>query len=319
MQRHPSNPVLTRRHIPDIPPHLTDVSSVFNPGAIQFHDETILLLRVQNRGRETFTLAARSRDGIHFTVRSPEITFRGIERVEEPIYHCYDMRITPLEGRYYLLFAMDMEKGCRLGLAVTDDFETYEFLGITGTEDTRNGVLFPERFNGLYLRLERPNRVQLSHGPASGSTIILSGSPDLLHWSPIGEVANGRFHYWDELIGSGPPPVKTRAGWLALYHGVATHFASANIYQAGVMLLDLQDPCTVLARSRYNILEPRENWELAGQVPNVVFPSGLVVEEYDDQGYARFDSPFRLYYGAADTVVGLFTGRVSELIEAATA
>ncbi|OPZ76947.1 MAG: hypothetical protein BWY77_01786 [bacterium ADurb.Bin431] len=85
------------------------------------------------------------------------------------------------------------------------------------------------------------------------------------------------------------------------------------------MLLDLLDPCKVLARSRYNMLEPRESWELTGQVPNVVFPSGLIVEEYDDQGFARFDSPFRLYYGAADTVVGLFTGRVSELIEAATA
>jgi len=116
-----------------------------------------------------------------------------------------------------------------------------------------------------------------------------------------------------------PTPVKTRAGWLALYHGVATHFASANIYQAGVMLLDLQNPCKLLARSRYNILEPRESWELTGQVPNVVFPSGLVVEAYDDQGFARFDSPFRLYYGAADTAVGLVTGRVADLIEAATA
>ena len=319
MQRHPANPVVTRQHVPAGAPHLTDVSSVFNPGAIQFRDETILLLRVQNRGRETFTLTARSRNGLHFTVSTPEIHFRGLEKLEERIYHCYDMRITPLEGRYYIMFAMDMEEGCRLGLAVTDDFESYQFLGITSGADTRNGVLFPERCNGLYLRLERPNRVQLAGGPASGSTIILSGSSDLLEWSPVGEVASGRFHYWDELIGGGPPPVKTRAGWLALYHGVATHFASSNIYQAGVMLLDLQDPCKLLARSRYNILEPRESWELTGQVPNVVFPSGLIVEEYDDQGFARFDSPFRLYYGAADTVVGLFTGRVSELIEAATA
>jgi predicted GH43/DUF377 family glycosyl hydrolase len=319
MQRHPSNPVITRQHIPDIAPHLIDVSAVFNPGAIRLGDEILLLLRVQNRGRETFTLTARSRDGIQFTVNSPEVLFRGIETVTERIYHCYDMRITPLEGRYYIMFAMDMEGGCRLGLAVTDDFVTFDFLGITSGQDTRNGVLFPERIDSLYLRLERPNRVRLNQGPASGSSIILSGSADLLTWSPIGEVAAGRFHYWDELIGSGPPPVKTRAGWLSLYHGVATHFASSNIYQAGVMLLDLQDPCHLLARSRYNILEPRESWELTGQVPNVVFPSGLIVDEYDDQGFARFDSPFRLYYGAADSVVGLVTGRVADLIEAAMA
>lgn len=319
MQRHPLNPVVTRQHIPNFPPHLVDVSSVFNPGAIQFGDETILLLRVQNRGRETFTMAARSRDGVHFEVTGPEVRFRGMEKVSETIYHCYDMRITRLEGRYYIMFAMDMEGGCRLGLGVTDDFNTYEFIGITSGDDTRNGVLFPDKFDGHYLRLERPNRVQLSQGPTSGSTIILARSANLLDWTPVGDVAAGRFHYWDELIGGGPPPVKTREGWLAVYHGVATHFASSNIYQAGVMLLDLENPARVLARSRYNILEPREIWELTGQVPNVVFPSGLIVEAYDEAGFARLDSPFRLYYGAADTVVGLATGRVADLLAAARA
>jgi beta-1,4-mannooligosaccharide/beta-1,4-mannosyl-N-acetylglucosamine phosphorylase len=167
------------------------------------------------------------------------------------------------------------------------------------------------------MRLERPNRVQLTSGPTSGNTIVLSSSTDLLHWEPVSEVASGRFHYWDELIGSGPVPVKTREGWLAVYHGVATHFSSSNIYQAGVMLLDLENPGRVLARSRYNILEPRETWELTGQVPNVVFPSGLIVESYDEQGFAQPDSAFKLYYGAADTVVGLVTGQVEELIAAA--
>jgi predicted GH43/DUF377 family glycosyl hydrolase len=319
MQRHDVNPVVTRHHIPDSPPHLVDVSSVFNPGAIQYGDETILLLRVQNRGRETYTMVARSRDGVHFTVSAPEVTFRGIEKVAETIYHCYDMRITRIESRYYIMFAMDMEGGCRLGIAVTDDFERFDFLGITSGDDTRNGVLFPEKIGGRYLRLERPNRVQLSQGPVSGNTVILSASDNLLDWSPVDEVASGRFHYWDELMGGGPPPVKTREGWIAVYHGVATHFASSNIYQAGVMLLDLANPARVLARSRYNILEPREIWELTGQVPNVVFPSGLIVEEYDAEGFAHPDSPFRLYYGAADTVVGLVTGRVDELIAAARA
>ena len=91
----------------------------------------------------------------------------------------------------------------------------------------------------------------------------------------------GRFHYWDEFIGSGPPPVKTRQGWLHIYHGVAGHFGSSNIYQAGVMLLDLNDPSKVLARSWCNILEPRELFELTGQVPNVVFPSGMIVKDFD--------------------------------------
>ena len=126
---------------------------------------------------------------------------------------------------------------------------------------------------------------------------------------------SGRLHYWDELIGSGPPPIKTAAGWLHIYHGMAMHFASP-IYQAGVVLLDSGDPSRVLARSRNNILEPRELWEMVGQVPNVVFPSGMIVEKHDTDGFAEPDSPVRVYYGAADTVVGMATCTVRELLEA---
>lgn len=126
----------------------------------------------------------------------------------------------------------------------------------------------------------------------------------------------GRPHFWDELIGAGPPPIKTRQGWLLLYHGIATHFASSNIYQAGVALLALDDPSRVVARGRNNVLEPRETYELVGQVPNVVFPTGVIVEEIDSQGFATDDSLVRVYYGAADTVVCLATTTVRMLIEA---
>ena len=164
-------------------------------------------------------------------------------------------------------------------MAKTNDFEEFQFLGIVSDGDVRNGVLFPEKINGKYLRFDRPNKVQLEGGPASGNTIVLSESDDLLKWKPVKPVMSGRFHYWDENIGSGPPPVKTKEGWLHVYHGVAMHFASSNIYQAGVSLHDLNDPSIVLSRSKYNILEPRELFELTGQVPNVVFPSGMIVEE----------------------------------------
>src|SRR5262249_11627410 len=144
-----------------------------------------------------------------------------------------------------------------------------------GTADARNGVLFPEKVGGRYLLLERPNRTRLEGGVTSGDEIVLRSSDDLVRWERVGPVMRGRLHYWDELIGSGPPPVKTRRGWLHVYHGVATHFAASNIYQAGVCLLDLQDPSRIVARGRNNILEPRETYELTGQVPNVVFPTGL--------------------------------------------
>jgi len=318
MHRHPVNPILTRADVPDIPPFLADVTSVFNPGAVKADGRTLLMLRVQSRSRETFMIMAESADGFRFRVRSEIVEFKGLEKVKERIYHVYDARITRLEGAHYIMFAMDMDSGCQLGLARTEDFRAFRFVGVTSTDDVRNGVLFPERIGGAYLRLERPNRARLEGGPTTGSEIWLSESDDLVRWRARGPVMGGRFHYWDEYIGSGPPPVKTRRGWLHIYHGVATHFGSANIYQAGVVLLDLHDPSKVLGRSRGNILEPREPFELIGQVPNVVFPSGMVVEEFDAQGFALPSSPVKVYYGAADTAVGLAVTTVGELLAAAS-
>ncbi|HLP17646.1 MAG TPA: glycoside hydrolase family 130 protein [Bacteroidota bacterium] len=312
--RHTRNPIITRTDIPDIAPHLIDVSSVFNPGAIKFNGRYILLLRVQSRGRETFIVKAEGTNGIDFTVDKKIVDFKGIEKVKEKIYHIYDARITKIAADYYVMFAMDMDAGCQLGLARTADFEQYEFLGIVSDGDIRNGVLFPEKVNGKYLRFDRPNKVQLASGPSSGNTICLSESTDLLKWNTVAQVMGGRFHYWDENIGSGPAPVKTREGWLQIYHGVAMHFASSNIYQAGVSLHDLNDPSIVIARGRYNILEPRELFELTGQVPNVVFPSGMIVEEIDAEGYALPQSRVLVYYGAADTAVGLATTTIADLL-----
>jgi beta-1,4-mannooligosaccharide/beta-1,4-mannosyl-N-acetylglucosamine phosphorylase len=317
MQRHPGNPILTRASVPDIPPLLMDVTSVFNPGAVKLGERSLLMLRVQARSRETFMVMAESADGVRFTVRPEVVELKGLEKVREKVYHVYDTRITRLEGAFYIMFAMDMDSGCQLGLARTEDFKDFRFLGVTSTDDVRNGVLFPEKVNGAYLRLERPNRARPEGGPTTGGSVWLAESDDLIHWRSRGPVFSGRFHYWDEFIGSGPPPVKTRRGWLHIYHGVATHFGSANIYQAGVVLLDLHDPGRVVGRCRGNILEPREPYELAGQVPNVVFPSGMIVEELDPEGYALPSSPVKVYYGAADTAVGLAVTTVGELLEAA--
>lgn len=314
--RHDKNPIITRKDIPDIYPHVVDVSSVFNPGAVKLGDRYILLLRVQNRGRETFIMQAESQDGVSFKVQDRIVDFKGIEKIKEKVYHIYDARITKLEDSYYVMFAMDMDAGCSLGLAKTTCFDEYEFLGIVSTGDVRNGVLFPEKINNKYIRFDRPNKVQLEGGPSSGNAICMSESDDLLTWKTVKTVMSGRFHYWDENIGSGPTPVKTREGWLHIYHGVATHFSSSNIYQAGVSLHDLNDPSIIIGRGKYNILEPREQYELTGQVQNVVFPCGMIVEEYDSEGYAKMDSKVLVYYGAADTVVGLATSSVRNLIEA---
>lgn len=314
--RSTQNPILSRKDIPDIPGVMTDVTSVFNPGAVKFDGCYLLLLRVQTRARETVLMLAESADGEHFKVRPQLIRITGIERIRERLYHIYDPRITTIDGMYYIMLAADTDAGCRMLTVVTQDFTHFEMLAFESMGDTRNGVLFPQHSAGGYLRLERPNTAHPAGGAATGSAITLSTSSDLQRWTCCGTVLAGRPRYWDELIGAGPPPLKTRAGWVLVYHGVATHFASVNIYQAGVALLDLEQPRRVLGRSSCNILEPREQYELTGQVPNVVFPSGMIAEEQDSEGYIPPTSLLNIYYGAADTCIGLAQCTMNDLLSA---
>jgi beta-1,4-mannooligosaccharide/beta-1,4-mannosyl-N-acetylglucosamine phosphorylase len=306
------NPVVVKEDIPEINVKLRDVTSVFNPGAVKIDDTYHLMLRVQNRGRRTFFIMAQSKNGYDFTVDDKIVEFEGIEKIKDEIYHLYDPRITKIEDTYYIMFAMEMGKSCQLGIGTTKNFETFKFLDIVTNQDTRNGVLFPEKVKGKYLRFDRPNNHQIDGGPLTGNSICLSESTDLLNWATVAKVAEGT-HFWDELIGSGPPPIKTRKGWIHIYHGIAMHYAP--IYQVGVMLHDLNDPSKVISRGSQCILEPRETFELVGQVPNVIFPQGLIVEEYDEDGFAMENSEVKLYYGASDTSVGLATSTISRLIE----
>ena len=322
MQRHNASPILTRAHIPDMEPGISDVSSVFNPGAARIGQRTYLLLRVQTRGRHTFSVPAVSHDGVEFRVAGAPTLFRGLPLND--VYHIYDARLTVLDGVLHAITAVDCAAGCRCALwraagPQGGDFsglEKLKFVSLVTEIDTRNAVLFPERVRGLAHALHRPNQTALQGGPVSGAAVHLAVSEDLQSWQDRGPVFAGHPHYWDELVGSGPPPIKTRAGWLHVYHGIATHFQATNIYQAGVVLLDLEEPNLVCARGRQNILEPREIWELTGQVPNVVFPSGITVEGFDAEGFALPDAPVNIYYGAADTVVGLARGTVGDLIAA---
>ncbi len=316
LQRPTSIPVVTRADIPDVPPDLVDASSVFNPGACRLDDgRTLLLLRVQTRGRRTLLMRAISDDGERFTVEPAIVEVRGLSKLFSQVHHVYDPRITRLEGRWMVTCALDTDRGCRVGLFTTEDFTALDLMTVTSDRDVRNGVLFPEKVGGRYLLLERPNSVLPAGGARTGDMIELRASNDLTLWGTMARVMTGRWHYWDELIGAGPPPIKTSAGWLLIYHGVATHL-SAGIYQAGAALLDLDEPSRVVGRTVDNILEPRELYEMVGQVPNVVFPSGLVSAPPGDDGYVPLDSTLRIYYGAADTCVGLATARVSDLVDA---
>ncbi|MEI8194844.1 MAG: glycoside hydrolase family 130 protein, partial [Phycisphaerae bacterium] len=217
----------------------------------------------------------------------------------------YDPRITSLDGTFYVTYAAHGTKGVRVCLVQTDDFVTFRRIGYISEPDNRNGVLFPEKVRGRYVRLDRPT---MAHGQGGKGDMWLNYSPDLIHWGDATLVAETRPERWDgHKLGAGPAPIKTKDGWLLLYHGVYER-CNGLVYRCGAMLLDLEYPEKVIARSNGYILGPQESYERVGDVPNVVFVTGNVLEP---------DGTGKLYYGAADTVMCLAFARLTDLIDAA--
>ncbi len=214
----------------------------------------------------------------------------------------YDPRLTEIDGTFYLLHAAHSSHTCRLSLLSTQDFETYVWLGHISEPDNRNGVLFPEKIQGSYARLDRPNTAEKM------GDIWISYSPDLVHWGRSRCVMrNSQVRWAWSKIGPGAPPIKTKEGWLNIFHGVRTQCAQHYVYQLGVSLLDLNDPSKVIAQAKGAILEPEEMYELVGQTPSVVFTSGAIVED---------DGEVKVYYGGADTVQCVATTTIDELLHA---
>ncbi len=298
--RYPKNPILTGRDFPTG----SGIKRVFNAGIIKTRGRYIMACRVEDAALRSWIWIAEGADGYHFTPRpkAVEMPHGDPDFAEYAAGAYYDPRVTELDGRYYLMHAAHSGHGCRLSLIRTDDFERFEWMGHVSAPDNRNGVLFPEKIGGLYARLERPN----TGGPFGD--IWVSYSPDLIFWGKARCVLRNRDVRWAwTKIGPGAVPIKTRHGWLTIFHGVRTQCAQHYVYQLGVCLLDLEDPSKVLKRAEEAILEPEENYELIGQTPSVVFTSGAVVEE---------DGSIKVYYGGADTVQCVATSSVDRLLRA---
>jgi predicted GH43/DUF377 family glycosyl hydrolase len=188
----------------------------------------------------------------------------------------------------------------RIGLARTIDFSRVERIGYITQPDMRNVVIFPEKFGDYYVRLDRP------HTELNKWSIWISYSRDLLHWGQSKIVMSSQGYRWDSMkLGPGAPPIKTRKGWLNIYHGVYETMAGA-VYRLGVALHDLEDPEKIIGVGDKWILEPEDSWERVGYVPNVVFCCAAVPEE---------DGSLKIYWGGADTVMCVGTALVNELVD----
>jgi beta-1,4-mannooligosaccharide/beta-1,4-mannosyl-N-acetylglucosamine phosphorylase len=311
LRRHPASPVLSATDLP-YPAEL-----VFNPGVVRHAGGYLMAFRVDDGWRpgtavfdRTVIGLAESDDGVAWRPRpAPWIDGGSTDALRDHgATRAYDPRLTVVDDRLYLCFAVDTPHGIRGGVArVDDDLETWTLLDLTVPDD-RNLALFPERVGGRLWRLHRPFPVY-GRGASEAFDLWASASPDGVHWGDARLVlASDRVPWANAKIGPGAPPVRVRAGWLVFFHAVtfdaerelpAWHPGWHKTYTAGAMVLAAREPWRVLGLCREPLLVPEAPHELVGFRGHVVFPGGAVLEPSGE---------VKLYYGAADTCVALAVG-----------
>ncbi|MFN0155977.1 MAG: glycosidase [Gaiella sp.] len=295
--RYDGNPILTADGWP------YHVTAVFNPGAVRFEGETLLLVRVEDRTGRSHLCVARSADGLTGWTIEPERSLLPDFESEAERYGIEDPRITHCGDEYHIAYTGYSTGGPLVCLAMTTDFRSFEKLGVIMTPEDKDASLVPCPFDGRWALIHRP----VATTPRQTADIWLSWSPDLRHWGDHQVLLPARSGgWWDaHKVGLNAPPLETDAGWLLLYHGVRAT-AAGSIYRMGLALLDLHDPSRVLARSSEWLFGPDAPYERAGDVSQVVFSCGWVLLEDGDT--------VRMYYGAADTSVCVATASLSELM-----
>jgi len=292
IHRYEGNPLIS---IADLP---FRVSNIWNAGAVRFGDQYLLLVTVETLRGVLCIHRARSEDGRHFTV-DPDPFLAGAESGPLARYERFgirDARITGVEGTYYVTYVADSEHGQLVGLAKTDDFQQVEKVGLVTQPDTKNGALFPRKIAGRYAMLERP---------LAGGSVWIRYSDDLAHWGSSTVVMTPRGGFWDATrIGAASPPIEIDEGWLLIYYG-EKETSAGPLVRLGAAILDGDDPSHVLARSNIPILSPREDYERIGDVNNVIFSCGALVED---------DGQLDLYYGASNSCICLGTGKLADII-----
>lgn len=299
--RYSANPVIPRNLLPTS-------NSIFNSAVVPFRkgDYNFAgVFRCDDTNRRMRLHRGFSVDGINWDIDEADLKFEGADPEIAKWVYGYDPRVTEIDGRFYVTWCNGYF-GPTIGVAWTDDFETFHQLENAFLPYNRNGVLFPRKFNGNYAMLSRPSDT----GHTTFGDIFYSESPDLTFWGRHRHVmAPAKFEEsaWQCMkIGAGPVPIETSEGWLLLFHGVLRS-CNGYVYAFGSALLDLEQPWKVIARSGPYLISPREIYEVTGDVPNVTFPCATL----HDPETGRL----AIYYGCADTVTGLAFGKIDEIIE----
>ncbi len=318
-----------------------EITCLLNPGVFRYNGRIWLLLRVAERpkqveGRISFPIY--DEDGkikvLSFDKNDPEldasdprvIGYRGknylttlsylrlvcsedgVNFYEDPAYPpifgkgeletfgIEDCRVATTPEGFFLTYTEVSPVAVGVGLIHTHDFKNFDRHGMIFPPHNKDCALFEEKIGDYYYALHRPSSPELG-----GNYIWLAQSPDRLHWGNHRCIATTREGKWDAArVGAGASPIRTPHGWLEIYHG-ATH---DHRYCLGALLLDLNDPSRVIARSEEPIMEPIAPYEQTGFFGNVVFTNGHYVE----------GDTIHMYYGASDEVICKATLSINEIL-----
>lgn len=256
---------------------------------------------------------AISLDGKHFQSR------RQLIIPEEPWekYGCEDPRVTYFEGRYIVLYTalggMPFGAGnIKVAMAISKDLEKIEERHLVTPFNAKAAALFPERIGGKITMIltahtdEPPAKICIAQADR------LEDFWDLSFWEKWHADINAHtlnpLRFSQDHIEVGAPPVRTKEGWLLFYSYIQNYFGGGErVFGIEAMLLDLKDPNKIVGKTNGPILVPEEAYEKYGAVPNIVFPSGALLQKN-----GRLD----VYYGAADTVCARASLNLDDLLNA---
>jgi len=272
-------------------------SHICNAAAVKFNGKYLLLVTIESmRGTKSIHMT-QSDNPYCFTVGcesfiSSDLTgpFAKYEN-----YGVLDPKITFIEGVYYITYTALSKYGYRLALAETKEYKKVRKRGFISEPDTKGGLLFPEKINGKYVKLEMPK---------DGRQIWISYSDDLIYWGGYDQIMAPRGGFWDaHKVGPAVPPIRIEDGrWLLIYYGIKDT-SGGPIARIGAAFLDKDDPSKVIARTNIPIISPRALHERVGDIFNVVSSCGGILE----------GEKLLLYYGAANSCICLGTTTLDEI------
>ena len=293
--RSKNNPIITRDFI-------KNSNSIFNSAVVPFEGGFAGVFRSDDTMRIQRLHVGKSADGVHWDLDDEPIRFMNEDGGYNEFEYGYDPRVCKIEDKYYVTWCNGYKGFPTIGIAETTDFKTFIQHENAFLPFNRNGVLFPRKINGNYAMISRPS----DNGHTPFGVVFYSESPDMTFWGKHKHVMSPTGGWQSTKVGGGPVPIETDEGWLTIYHGVLTS-CNGFVYSAGAAILDSEKPWIVKYRTKPYIIAPREIYECVGDVPNVVFPCTNLCDA--DTGRIA------VYYGAADTVIGMAYTTVDDLAE----